>query len=71
VHILILNLLPQDRDDYRERSKSAWWTFLGKLEAVDELELHIDDAEAFWDAWKEDNTPACSACVTEGVHRQR
>ena len=55
---LILDARPDDYDDCREQIKSALWAFLGKLNAVEELDLCTGGAEALRDAWSEDNTPA-------------
>jgi len=55
---LILDARPDDYDDCRDLSRSALWAFLGKLNAVEELELSTECAEALRDAWREDNAPA-------------
>ena len=55
---LIFDARPDDYDDYRDQSRSALWAFLGKLNAVEELELCTDSAEVLRDAWRKDNAPA-------------
>ena len=55
---LILDTRPDDDDDCRKQIRSALWAFLGKLNAVEELELCTGGAESLRDAWRQDNAPA-------------
>ena len=43
---------------YYDNTRPVLWAFLGKLIAVEELELHCNSAVELWDAWRNNDAPA-------------